>query len=191
MLHWILVDIIQSGKIRVPVCEPCLPKIVPDLALRGIIESIDPLRSLLVQKAKHLREIVGSFIRRVANEVIMIRKDGPGFEMPAKIVCDRKQAPLKHSQSLAILKVMGLPVSSRGYHIGAAGGQFMKWRVRPCDLLRGSHIQSAVAVPINRDSAGALQSKCVFPLLRSASPSTAGRGNHFTRLRSVLHQSTG
>jgi hypothetical protein len=51
----------------------------------------------------------------------MIRKDGPGFEVPAKVAGDRKQALLQHRQSVAISEVMILLVGSSGYDVRTTG----------------------------------------------------------------------
>jgi hypothetical protein len=51
MLDWILVDVIEPGKIRVLMCEASFPEIVPNFAAGCSIQAIDPFRRFFMQEA--------------------------------------------------------------------------------------------------------------------------------------------
>ena len=65
-------NIVQPGKVRVLVRESRFPEIMPNFAAWGVVEFVNPLRRFLMQPAKHLSEIVGAVIGRMANKVIVI-----------------------------------------------------------------------------------------------------------------------
>ena len=74
MLHRILVNVVQSGEIRVPVGEFRFPEVMPNLAPRRIVPLIDPFGCLLMKQTDHRSQIVRVFIGGMCYEVVMIGK---------------------------------------------------------------------------------------------------------------------
>ncbi len=87
MLHGILMHIIQACKVGFFMGEARLPEIVPDFPARCLVEMVHPLRHALVKFAQHGRDRCGVG-RRVADEVIVIRENRPGFQAPLELVGD-------------------------------------------------------------------------------------------------------
>ena len=120
MLHRILVNVVQSGEIRVPVGEFRFPEVMPNLAPRRIVPLIDPFGCLLMKQTDHRSKIVRVFIGGMCYEVVMIGKNGPSFKMPAKLLRYRKQTALKHPESIATAEMMRFLVSAGSHDVSTA-----------------------------------------------------------------------
>src|SRR5436190_12977224 len=96
MLHRILMNVIESRTIGLLVREACLPKVVLDRPVARGIETIEPLGSLFVKESEHGPQAGRVLLRRwrVCDEVIMVRKHGPSFELPAKVARHGEQTSM-------------------------------------------------------------------------------------------------
>jgi hypothetical protein len=81
---------------------------VPDFAPRIGVEFIDPLGGSLMEITEHAGQIRRRvrFGGRMTDEVIMIRKNGPCFQLPAKIRRNSEQSPMQDRQSGFPLEMM-------------------------------------------------------------------------------------
>ena len=82
VMDGIVMHVVQSSQIGTLVGEPGFALVVPDLAALGAVVTIDPASSAGVQFAQNVGERIGIVARRVGDEVIVIGKNGPSFELP-------------------------------------------------------------------------------------------------------------
>jgi len=139
MFHRILVNVIQSCEIGLLVRKPCLSKIEPHLTPLCAIQFVDPFAGSDVHHAQHIREArsISSILRRMRDEVVMIREHSPCFEVPAVIACDGEQTAVQHAQTIRAAEVMRLLVCAGGYEVSALVGKLMCGCVRPLGLWLG------------------------------------------------------
>ncbi len=106
---------------------------MPNLAAGHFVEPIDPDGGAAMKHGEHFRQTRAFFrvLRRTADEMIMIRKHRPGFELPGEILRNLEKASLQNIKAIACPKVMCLEIRSCRHEIGAGFGQLMTRRVRP------------------------------------------------------------
>src|SRR5260370_19474771 len=112
MLHRVLVHVVQACQIRFLVGQPCLAEIEPHLAGWRTVELVDPTSSLYVQHTEHVREVggVSRVSRRMSNEVVMVGKHGPRFELPAEVWRHGEQPAMQNPQTVSASKMMSFEV---------------------------------------------------------------------------------
>src|SRR5262249_25815795 len=112
---------------------PGFAKIEPDFSSWLIIEFVDPIRRLRMKPLEHLREArcIGRSFRRMAHEMIMVRKNRPRFESPTELLCNSKQTSMQHAQAFGAAKMVPLEVDAGRQKISTALTQLVEWSVRP------------------------------------------------------------
>src|SRR6266487_3825738 len=71
------------------------------------------------------------------DEMVMVGENSPGFELPAEVACDCKEAAVQHTEPLRATEVMCLFVGAGGDEEGAARRKLMDGRVRPRSIRLG------------------------------------------------------
>src|SRR5437667_4379586 len=71
------------------------------------------------------------------DEMVMVGENSPGFELPAVVPRDRKQAAMQHAEPVRPTEVMGLFVGAGGDEERAARRELMRGRMRPRSIRLG------------------------------------------------------
>src|SRR6266567_2205043 len=71
------------------------------------------------------------------DEMVMVGENSPGFELPAEIACDRKEAAVQHTEPVRATEVMCLFVGAGGDEERAARRELMRRRMRPRSIRLG------------------------------------------------------
>ncbi len=130
----VLVDIIQAGKIAFLVGQTRLPKIVPDLPSLDSVQTVHPSRTVLVkirQKPPQRFRSISRSIRRMTDEMIMIRKHCPGLQAPAIFRRITQQSVMQRLQPSFSGKEVLFPMRSRRNNERSGLIQPMLRRMRP------------------------------------------------------------
>jgi len=87
--------------------EARVPEIEPNFSPGLIVQLINPTGCFGVKDAQHFAQAAGipGIAGRVGDKVVMIGEDGPGFQLPAKLLGQRQQAALQYAQSLGAAKI--------------------------------------------------------------------------------------
>src|SRR5881397_3051834 len=71
------------------------------------------------------------------DEMVMVGENSPGFELPAEVACDRKEAAVQHTEPVRATEVMCLFVGAGGDEERAARRELMRRRMRPRSIRLG------------------------------------------------------
>ena len=139
MLDGVLMHVVQPRQVGLLVGEPGIPEVVPDLPTVRMVEAVDPAGAFGVKPPQHLREVSRSRLPDwgMTHEMVVIGEDGPSFELPAELLSEPKQAPVKHPQPVGPAKVVCFEVSRSRDEIGSGYGQPMRGGMRPGDFALG------------------------------------------------------
>jgi hypothetical protein len=145
VFHRVLMHVIQPRQIRLFISQPRLAVVVPDFAGRGGVEPVDPVGGLLVQESKHPGQVFCRvFIsRRVADEMVVVGENGPGFRLPAKIRSDFEQASMQYCQPGSALEIMLMQIGARADKVSSANAETMLWCAWPRDFVCGYEVKVA------------------------------------------------
>jgi hypothetical protein len=126
-------NVIEARQIRTLERQPSLSKVEPDLTLRRVIQSVDPLARSGVQNIEHGGEIRGvcCVFGRMGDEMVMVREDRPRFEAPTVIGSKAEKTPLKNSKPLRAAKMMRVFESARGDKVSARLAELVSRRMWP------------------------------------------------------------
>ncbi len=133
--NWILMHVAQACQIRSLMSQPGLPKVVPHLPVRGLIQPVYPASRLNVEDAQHIGEDarIGRRFRGMAYEMIVIRKHRPRLQSPAKVLGHFEQPSVKYSQAPNLTEMMLLQIGSDGHEISATRAELVRRSMRPRD----------------------------------------------------------
>ena len=142
VLHGILMNVAQSGEVGPLMRQARLVKVVPDLAPGCAVYSVNPSRGFAVKEPQHLGKAFRMLLvsGRMRDEMVVVGKDGPGFEPPAVLCRDLQQPSMKHGEPLCSLKMMKLSIGSRCDEVGTLSVETVGRRVRPRQILLG-HVE--------------------------------------------------
>ena len=121
MFHRVLVNVIQARQIRFLACEPRLTKIEPDLPTGSAIKFVDPTGSLHMKNAQRVGKI-GSIVcvrRRVRDEMVVVRDNGPSLRLPAEIARYGQQTAMQYPQAVRTMEVMSPLISAGGNEVSS------------------------------------------------------------------------
>src|SRR6266496_5682775 len=68
------------------------------------------------------------------DEMVMVGENSPGFELPAEVACDRKEAAVQHAEPVRPTEVMDLRVGAGSNEERAIRRKLMDGCVRPGSL---------------------------------------------------------
>lgn len=91
-----MMHIIEAREVRLLVSKPSVSIIVPYVPMGRAVQLVHPAGSLHVQHAEHFRKAEGVFGvgGRVGDEMVMVGKHRPGFQLPSKIPRYCKQSAM-------------------------------------------------------------------------------------------------
>ena len=81
MLHGIAMHVVQAGQVSVLICQASVPEIVPDFSAGKLVHRVEFARADRVQLFDELAQVGGVRISS-RDEMIVIRENSPGFEIP-------------------------------------------------------------------------------------------------------------
>ena len=131
MLDRVLMDVIETGKIRFFKCQPSFAIIVPNLATRRTVQTVDPFGGFFVQSSEHTRYAFGATRRTVRDEMIVIGKDRPSLESPAEFLRHRQKPAMQHRQPNPRTKMMFMLIGRHRNEKSAIVAEPMLWRMGP------------------------------------------------------------
>jgi hypothetical protein len=133
MFHGILVNVVQARQIRFLVSEPRLAKIEPDLPTGSVIKFVDPPGSLHMKHAQRVGKIrsIVCFRRGVRDEMVMVRENGPSFQLPAEIARNGQQTAMQYPQAVRATEVMSPLIGAGGNEVSSTHRKLMRGCVRP------------------------------------------------------------
>jgi hypothetical protein len=138
-MHSVLMNIIQPAKIRSLVSQPRFPEVMPHRSIRHLVCAVNPDCHSGMQFAKNRRKTLGRFLGwRMRDEVIMIRKNRPRFEMPIRFAEQFHHTALKNIQTFGIREEMLFEISSSGNKVRPCGGKLMRRSVGPARWVHGA-----------------------------------------------------
>jgi hypothetical protein len=130
--HWVLVNVIQARQVRALVGETAFPIVMPDLSRASTVKTVNPGGGLGVQFAENVRQISGAICGwAVSNEVIVIGKNGPGFQVPSGFCEEFQEAALQDGAAVGAAEVMRFPVGAGRDKVGAGFGELVGGGVGP------------------------------------------------------------
>jgi hypothetical protein len=110
VFHRVLMNVVQPCQIRALMRQPGFAKVEPNLPARHDIQLVHPLRRFDMQHAQHIAQ-AGSVVSvggRMGDEMVVIRKHRPCFQLPAKLVSHDQQAAMQNPQPFRAAKVVCL-----------------------------------------------------------------------------------
>jgi hypothetical protein len=115
-----------------------LAKVVPDFSARGPIHPVDFHCCGPVELTEPTAQLLASSLRRVGEEVIVVRKDGPRSKVPVVVFCGLQEEIADRRQLLRGVEVAGFEIRARGNEVGAGREDPMRRGVRPRGALFGT-----------------------------------------------------
>jgi hypothetical protein len=133
MFYRILMNIIQPSEVRLFISQARVPEVMPDTSAWLTVEPIHPTGRFGVEPAEHEREAFCCRYsdRRVSNEMIVIGKHRPSFELPTIFLCQFEQPSLKDSQPPGTTEVLSFKVRSGRNEVDTRLGEPMCRGMRP------------------------------------------------------------
>jgi len=158
VLHRVLVNIVQARQIGFLVGESRLSKVEPHFMTGSAIQLVDPSRSLNVKHTQHVGKIgsIFCFRRRMRDEMVVVRENGPSFQLPAKITRHCQQTTMQHPQAARATEVMSPLIGAGGNEVSSTHRKLMRGCVRPrrAGLWHGERISQSHARVEPNEKAG-------------------------------------
>src|SRR4051812_17798745 len=123
-------NVAQPGQVRLLKGQTRLPVVETHLPVGEPIQLVDVTRRLEVQLLDQRNQTL-RVCRRVADEVVMVRENRPGLELPAERLRLREELRLEKVQAVGPAEIMDLLVGAGRDDVGALLAESVQWGVRP------------------------------------------------------------
>ena len=130
----VLMDVVEPGEVAPLMSEMGFPEVLPEPGAAGLIVAVVELAGgQAVEFPDHFAERRRSIraCRAVADEVIVIRENGPCFQGPAELVDEREEGVLEPVLQVVVGEKMMSFRTSGGEKVDTGHAQSMGWRMWP------------------------------------------------------------